>query len=116
MPQLQALDVYAQTNQTLTLYARDASNNPQDLTGMTIAWRVGFPPVDPADPDAVITKTGTVVNAAAGTFTVALVPDDTKWLPCGNYLHEAFATNNSTTAVTVVTRGRFRLRSILETS
>lgn len=109
---LQPLDVYQGTNQTLTLFARNASNGVQSLTGMTLAWRVGYPPIDPNNPDSVLTKTGTISSASAGSYTVAIVPADTTYLE-GDYLHETFATLTSTGVITVVNRGRFRVRPIL---
>ncbi len=91
----QDLDVYAGENRTLTLYARDPSNNVQNLTGQAVIWRVGKPPRMPSQRAAVIEKDGTVVDAANGIFTVSVEPGDT-WLMGGNYVHVALIVKDGT--------------------
>jgi len=88
MTQQQNLTVYAGTNNTLTLYARDESNNPQSLVSEVIVWRVGKPPRMPTERRAIISKTGTIVDAANGVFTVSLEPADTVGMG-GNFVHMA---------------------------
>lgn len=90
---LQELEVQAGESRTLTLYARDTSNNPQDLTSRTVAWLVGRPPFDPGNRIAVIEKTGTVTNAAGGVYTVTLDPADTLGRS-GKYVHMGLVTES----------------------
>jgi hypothetical protein len=106
------LEVYAGENRTLTLHARDSANAPASLTGKTIAWYVGRPPWRPDNTCAIFTKTGTVVSASAGTFTVAVEPADTQYLN-GDYEHMAKTTDGSGN-VEVVTQGRFRVSTALQ--
>ena len=109
----QPLAVFAGENRTLSLQARDSSNNPSNLTGKTITWNVSFPPYSPDWRDAVITKTGTVTSASGGLYTVAILPTDTQCLMEGNYLHQAFTTDSGG-SISVVTEGVFRIqRSIM---
>lgn len=110
---VQHLDVFAGEDRTPTLYARDPSNNVADLTGKTIAWYVGRSPWRPDCSNAAFTKTGTIVGASAGTFSVPITPSDTEWLN-GDYEHMAKTTDGSG-LVAVVCQGRFRIRPSLVT-
>lgn len=83
---VQNLDVYAGEDRTLTLFARDDANKPKNLTGQTIAWRVGRPPFRPDQTSAVFEYVGTILNAAAGSYTVEVEAGDT-WGLSGNYVH-----------------------------
>ncbi len=112
MSQIQDIDLYQGENRTLSLAARDSSNLPSNLTGKTISWGVSFPPYAPDWQDSIITKTGTVTDAANGLYTVAILPSDTKCLMEGNYIHQAYTTDNAG-SVSVVTAGTFRLRPIV---
>jgi hypothetical protein len=109
VPQEQLLECFAGENRTLSLAARDNSNNPSNLTSKTVTWGVSFPPYAPDWRDAIITKTGTVTDAANGLYTVALTPSDTQCLMEGNYTHQAYTTDG-TGSVSIVTEGTFRLR------
>ncbi len=113
MAQLQWLDIWQGENRTLALAARDNSNNPSDLTGKTITWSVSFPPYDPSLALALITKTGTITNAAGGLYTVAITPQDTQFMTGGNYIYQTFTTDG-TGSVSVVTEGTFRLRPVVQ--
>lgn len=113
MAQTQHIDAFRETNRTVILAARDASNKPQNLTGLTITWLAGFPPLSPGCAQAVITKAGTITNAAGGLYTISLIPSDTMFLDSGNYAHQAFTTDGSGN-IAVVTAGQLRLRSIVE--
>lgn len=113
MANQQNIDIFQGTNRTLNLGARDASNNPVNLTGLTITWLVGFPPFVPWLSQAVITKAGAIANAAQGLFTVAMIPSDTQCLEGGNYAHQAITIDNNGNRA-IVTEGQFRLRSIVE--
>ncbi len=110
MSQQQYLDLYKGENRTFNLAARDNANNPSDLTGKTVTWAIAFPPYCPEWTDALVTKTGTVTDAAGGLYTVAITPSDTKCLSDGTYTHQAYTTDNSG-SVSVVTEGTFRLRA-----
>jgi hypothetical protein len=110
---VQHLDVFGGENRTLTLYARDASNLPVDLTGSTISWTVGRRPNDPTNRTGVFTKTGTIVSASDGSFTVPVVPSDTCDLFPGNYQHVAEVTDSDGN-VSVVCLGRFRVRQVTQ--
>ncbi len=90
MSNVQDLTMFAGETRTLTMHARDASNNVQDLTDLDVSWRAGrWLGDDLIRP--VLVKEGTVIDAAAGIFTVTLEPSDTMPLQ-GNFEHEAFAT------------------------
>lgn len=108
---VQHLEVFSGTNATLSLSARDAANAPANLTDKTIAWYVGRSPWRPDNGTAIFTKAGTIVSASGGTFTVAVVPEDTQWMN-GDYEHMALTTDDDDN-VEVVTQGRFRIRASL---
>ncbi len=92
MSNQQDLTMLAGENITLTMYARDPSNNVQDLTGQNIVWNVGINIVaDVVQP--VISTIGTALVATAGSFTVTLEGADTMPLS-GNYLHQAIITTD----------------------
>lgn len=105
-------DVYAGEDRTITLHARDSANAAANLTSKTIAWYVGRSPFRPDSDWALITKTGTVVSASAGTFTVAITPSDTRYFN-GDYEHMGKTTDGSGN-VAVVVQGRFRVRPSLQ--
>jgi uncharacterized protein (DUF2345 family) len=108
MANLQHLEVFAGENRTPTLYARDPSNVAVSLSGKTITWNVGRSPRNRDSSWPIFSKTGTIVSAPAGTFTVAITPDDTQYM-AGDYEHMALTTDGSGN-VAVVTTGRFRVR------
>jgi hypothetical protein len=110
MANVQSLEMFAGESRTLTFRGRDASNNTLSLSGKTVTLYIGRPPLHPDHPTAIITKTGTVTDAANGVFTVALTADDTENM-AGDYEFMAIAT--STGVVTVIARGRFRVLPVL---
>ncbi len=110
MPNVQNIEVYAGEDRTVTLTARDSSNNVVNLTGKTLAFNVGRRPNDPTLMTAVLTYTGSTVSTTAGTYTVAIVAGDTDDLTPGNYQHQTDATTVSTGALSVVCIGVFRIR------
>lgn len=112
MANLQNLDCFLGENKTFTLYARDSSNAPVDLTGKTISWSVARSPNFPWQNVAIFTVAGVIVNAPAGSFTVALIPGETFNLTPGNYCHQAKTIDN-TGGISVVTYGTLRLRSYI---
>ncbi len=91
MSNLQLLEIYAGANTTLTLYARDSSNNPQVLWGGDLVWRVGNPPWDPDYVGPVLEIDGTVIDGDAGSYSVDVTPTDSRKMP-GNYLYTTVAT------------------------
>lgn len=111
MANVQNLDIYAGTNQTLTIAGRDASNVVATLTGKSVSVYVGVPPNDPTNRTAVITKAATVVSTVSGTFSVAMTPSDTQGMQ-GDYRYQALTLDGSGN-VAVVANGRFRIRPIL---
>jgi hypothetical protein len=104
--------LFAGTNKTFTLYARDDSNVPLSLTGGTIQWRVGKGPSNPNSNWPVFTKTATITDSANGVYTVAVTPSDTQFME-GDYEHEAWLTISA--VVSVVTTGRLRIRPYIVT-
>lgn len=115
MSNVQHIDMYAGEGKTFTLFARDASNLPQNLTGLTIAWTVGRRPNDPTNRTGVFTKSGTIVSAPAGSFTVEVDNGDTQDLFPGIYQHIA-ETTDSGGNMNVVCVGRLRVRSNIQTA
>lgn len=95
-------------NRTLSFAARDGSNAVASLTSKTVTYRVAELGCD----TPLITKTGSVVSAAAGTFTVAIAPTDTDAMT-GDYQHQAITTDGSGN-VEVVMAGRLRVRPYIE--
>jgi hypothetical protein len=112
MSNVQHLEVFAAEDRTLTLYARDPSNQPVNLTSKTVAWRVGRSPrnLDSAWP--IFSKIGTVTDASGGVFTVTIAAADTEWLE-GDYQHQGETTDGSDLVAIVVT-GRFRVVPVIE--
>lgn len=107
---IQPLDMVAGETRTFSLAARDASNAVKSLSGLTVSWRVGRGPYDPNSDYPVITKTGSVVSASAGTFTVSVTASDTEGLQ-GDFLHQAVTSDGL-----VVVEGRLHIRPRLASS
>jgi len=105
---IQHFDVIAGENRTLTLYARDSSNAVQNLTGLTVNWRVGRGPFDPDNDTPNFTAAGTTLSAASGSFTVPVTPDNTQNME-GVYQHQAYTTDAQGN-LAVVCGGFFRVR------
>lgn len=105
---VQHIDLWSGENRTETLTARDSGNAVASLTSKTVTWRATGRDSDVA----MLTKTGSVVSASAGTFTVAITPTDTQDM-AGEYRHQAFTTDGSGNIVCVVS-GRLRVRPNIE--
>lgn len=90
---------------TLSMTARDKTGAVINLTGATITWRMG----QRLGTSASLTKTGSIVSAAAGTFTVSLTDSDTdaNLYRARNYLHQAIVEISGTTTVAVQGKIRF---------
>lgn len=113
MANVQHLDVFSGEDCTRTLNGRTYQNAPYDLTGKTVTWRVGRSPNWPTLQYPIFSKTGSVVSAGAGAFTVSMGTTDTQDLE-GEYLHQAVATDNSTGAVSTIVTGRLNIRRNVE--
>jgi len=105
---VQNFDIHSGENRTLSMAARDSANAVASLTSKTVTWRVSE--LDGVHP--IFSKTGSVVSASAGTFTVAITPTDTADL-AGDYKHQAITTDGSGNIAVVVT-GRLRIRPDIE--
>jgi hypothetical protein len=93
LPSRHHFRISAGEDRTLSLTARGAGGAILDLTTYSISWSMahtkGGAPV--------LQKTGTVVSAVAGTFTISLTDSDTNLLKAGTYFHQALATAGATT-------------------
>lgn len=98
------VDLWAGEDRTLTLAARDSANAPVNLTNKTLTFRVARP----LSSVGVIEKTGSIVSASAGTFSVAIDETDTQNM-AGDYRYTVTATESGG-ATTVVCVGTFRVR------
>lgn len=107
MANIAHIDVYAGEDRTIDLVGRDEFNMPFDLTDRSIAWYVGRSPFRPDDSGALISKSGTVIDASLGAFTVPVASYDTTDLN-GDFEHMAIASDSTTRAV--ICQGRFRIR------
>lgn len=105
----QHLEVFAGEDRTLTLYARDASNVAASLTGKSVEWLAGRSPRYRDSTWPILTKTGTVTDAANGVFTVPILAADTAYM-AGDYEHQAETTVTGSGLKAIVTIGRFRVR------
>ncbi len=95
------------TDKTFTLYARDDSNAPFNLSGVvSISVRVGRPPAHKTSGWPVLTVTGTTVSAALGTFTAPFTASSTQYLD-GDYYYEAWV--EMPAGMSVGVEGRFRI-------
>lgn len=90
--QLQNFTLTAGTDRVLSMKAKTPSGAVLSLTGASITWRLSRA----LGGGVVLSKSGTVVSAALGTFTVSLSDADTASLANGNYVHEALITIGST--------------------
>jgi hypothetical protein len=95
-------------NRTLALAARDGANAVANLTSKTVTYRVA----ERGCTTPIFSKTGSVVSASAGTFTVAITPTDTADM-AGDYDHQAITTDGSGN-VEVVVAGRLRVTPYIE--
>lgn len=100
---VQHVDLVAGDDRTMIFTAKDHNQVVVNLAGATISWRAARC----LGGAAVVSKSGSIVSAGAGTFSVALTDADTESL-CGDYVHQAKVTIGSLTAVAV--QGRFRVR------
>lgn len=94
---LQNFRVTGGEDRTLSMTARTAAGAILDLTGGAITWRMA----QRLDGKNALEKTGTIVTAASGTFSVALTDTDTDpaTLPPRTYAHRAYVTISGTTTM-----------------
>jgi hypothetical protein len=111
MAQIQHIDVFAGEDRTISLYARDSANLPTNLTSKTLTTYVGRPPLRPDCSDALFTKSGSIVSASAGTYTIAIADTDTQYMS-GDYEYQTKTVDGSGN-IAVVTLGRFRVRPVM---
>lgn len=105
---IQNREIFRGENRTLSFAARDGSNAVASLTSKTVTWRVS----EIGSDTPLFSKTGSVVSASAGTFTVAITPTDTDNLE-GDYTHQAITTDASSN-IAVVVAGRLRILPYIE--
>lgn len=83
--------IFAGTDRTLSLVARDDDGAILNLTGASLAFRLARNPGD----SALVSASGSIVGASAGTFTVALTDAQTDDLD-GDYYYSVKATISGT--------------------
>lgn len=105
---IQHREISSGENRSLSFAARDGSNAVASLTSKTVTWRVA----ELGSDVTIFSKTGSVVSAAAGTFTVAITPTDTDAM-VGDYQHQAITTDGSGN-IAVVVAGRLRVLPYIE--
>ena len=91
MPSHARFTMYAGEDRTLSLVARDADGDILNLTGATLVFRLTRNPGE----SATVSKSGSIVSASAGTFTVALTDTDVDGLS-GDYVYQVRATISGT--------------------
>lgn len=91
MPSHKRFVIHAGTDRTLSLVARDADGAILNLTGATLAFRLARNPGD----TSLVSVSGSIVSAAAGTFTVALTDAQTDDLE-GDYYFSVLASISGT--------------------
>lgn len=111
MANVEHFEVYAGEDRSLTVHARNSSNAVVSLTGKTLTFYVGRPPMRPDNTTSLITKTGSTVSASAGTSSITIAASDTLRMD-GDYEHMSKTVDSSGNTV-VVSRGRFRVLTAL---
>lgn len=91
MPSHKRYVIYAGTDRTLSLVARDADGAILDITGATLAFRLARNPGD----TAIVSASGSIVSAGSGTFTVPLTDGQTDDLE-GDYYYSVLASISGT--------------------
>ena len=106
MANVQHFALTAGEDRTLSLVARDAANAILNLTSATLTFRLSAVQGQTNE----ISKTGSIVSAAAGTYTVTLTDGDTDDLDEGDYVYQVTATISGTT--TLCTKGKIRVEAL----
>lgn len=91
MPSHKRYVIYAGTDRTLSLVARDDNGDILNITGATLAFRMS----ERAGDTATVSATGSVTVGASGTFTVTLTDSQTDDLE-GDYYYQVLATISGT--------------------
>lgn len=108
MANRERFDIWSGETRLLTMHARDSSNAAQDLTGLTLTCRIGNPPNVPWQWSSILEPVTSVVSAAAGTFTAAIVGGNTTNLH-GEYKHQTTDQNG-----VVLTEGPLMIRRAVD--
>lgn len=103
---LQNFAMNAGEDRTLTMTARDNGGAIIDLTGATIQWDVARS----AAGGTLLTKTGSIVSASAGTFSVSLTSGETDSFT-GDYWYQAKVTISG--AVSIGAQGKIRFENLI---
>lgn len=93
--------LYAGTDRTLSLVARDDDGAILNLTGATLAFRLARNAGD----SALVSSSGSITSASSGTYTVALTDSQTDDLD-GDYFYSVLASISGTD--TMCTEGVIR--------
>lgn len=105
MPTHKRFVLYAGTDRTLSLVARGDDGAILNLTSATLAFRL----TRNAGDTAIVSKSGSVVSASAGTYTVSLTDADTDGLS-GDYYYNVKASISGTD--TMCTEGVIRFNDM----
>lgn len=108
MANTEHFELYEGAPRNLTMHARDSTNVPRDLTGLTLTCRVGRPPNVPWQDSAVFCPAAAVSDASSGTFIVAILTGATAGLH-GEYMHQTTDQNG-----VVLTEGRLKIRRTID--
>lgn len=101
------------TTYELQSIARKTDGSVIDLTGATIAWRIGSDSFATTNIENSIGDGVTVDDAAAGKYTLKLTPAKTSEVEVDVYEHQVEVTDTSSDIWSVLT-GQFRLTGSLE--
>lgn len=93
MANRQSIRLTAGEDRTITLTATNPDGSAMDLTGASINWTLAR--LKGNAPSLV--KSGTILSAAAGTFTISITADDTRLLRAATYFHQALITISGST-------------------
>lgn len=104
MANRERFEVFSGENRTLTMHARDSSNAPANLTGLTLTCCVGRPPNVPWMDSSLFQPAVSVTNAATGLYTATIQGGDTEGLH-GEYVHQTTDQNG-----VVYNQGRLLIR------
>jgi tRNA A37 threonylcarbamoyladenosine synthetase subunit TsaC/SUA5/YrdC len=91
MPSHKRFVIFAGTDRSLSLVARDADGDILNLTSATLAFRLARNPGD----TAIVSASGSIVSASAGTFIVTLTDSQTDDLD-GDYYFSVLASISGT--------------------
>lgn len=99
-------EMTAGETRTLAMIARDNAGAIINLSGATIEWNMARTPSGGSQ----LTKSGSIVSAADGSFSVALVAAETDSFS-GDYWHQAKVTIAG--AVNIAAQGKIRFNNLI---